>query len=153
MKKRRGLRMALAALALCAAGIGQAADIRLHTPWMRPAAEGQDGRAYLDIESDTPLTLTGASTTLARKVEVVVVRKTDGLDPGKVVRALPVAAGTTRLAYKGNHLRLVGMRDTVANGRLVPVTLHFRDRAGKRYDATADVQVRGLLAPHAPPQG
>jgi copper(I)-binding protein len=153
MTMRGRLRITLAALALGVAGLAHAADIRLHTAWMRPAAEGEDASAYVDIESDTPLTLTGASTTLARKVEIVVVRKTDGLDPGKVVRTLPVAAGTTRLAYKGNHLRLVGMRDTMANGRLVPVTLHFRDRAGKRYDATADVQVRGLLAPHAPPHG
>jgi copper(I)-binding protein len=136
-------------LAALLAAPAQAVDIRLSSAWMRPAAAGSDARAYVDIHSDAPLTLVGASTPLARKVAIVVVRKTDGLDPGKVVRRLPVSAGTpTRLAYKGNHLLLAGVRRDIANGTPVPLTLEFRDAAGKRYEARTDLRVRGLLLPH-----
>jgi copper(I)-binding protein len=123
-----------------------AVDIRLTSAWMRPAAPGQSAPAYVDIVSDTPLRLTGATTPAARKVELVVVRRTDGTDPGKVVKGLDVAAGTPlRLAYKGNHLRLVGVREPLVNGTPVPVTLQFRDKAGRRYAAVADVKVHGLV--------
>jgi len=43
----------------------------------------------------------------------------------------------------------VGVRETLANGTRVPLTLRFRDRAGKRYEASAQVQVRGLVVPRA----
>ena len=123
-----------------------AVDIKLNSAWMRPADAGSSARAYVDIVSDTPLRLTGAATPLARKVELVVVGRTDGTDPGKVVKALDVAPGTPlRLAYKGSHLRLVGVKKPLTNGAPVPVTLQFRDRSGRRYTAVADIRVHGLV--------
>jgi hypothetical protein len=140
MKRWVVLLAALLALPACAA------DIKLTSAWMRPANAGSDARAYVDILSDTPLRLVGATTPLARKVDLVVVQRTDGTDPGKVVKTLDVAAGTPlRLAYKGSHLRLVGVKKPLVNGTPVPVTLQFRDKAGKRYTAVADVQVHGLV--------
>ena len=148
VRRMLGAAFLLTALALPAS----AAQIELKSAWMRPAAAGSDARAYVDIVSDTPLRLTGASTPLARKVEIVVVQNTDGTDPGKVVKSLPVTPGTpTRLAYKGNHLRLVGVREDLKNGRSLPVTLQFKDPSGKRYNAQADVLVRGLLLPRGLP--
>jgi copper(I)-binding protein len=82
------------------------------------------------------------------------VTNTDGTDAGRIVRSLPVAAGTpTRLAFKGSHLRLIGLRRDVPSGTTVPVTLQFTAKGGKRYTAKADVQVRGISAqqPEPPP--
>lgn len=139
----------LACLAALLALPAYAVDIKLDSAWMRPAEAGSDARAYVDIVSDTPLRLTGATTPLARKVEFVVVRRTDGTDPGKVVKALDVTPGTPlRLAYKGSHLRLVGVKKPLTNGTPVPVTLQFRDKSGRRYTALADIRVHGLV--HVP---
>ena len=53
---------------------------------------------------------------------------------------------TTRLAYLGDHLRLVGMKRNVGNGDPVPLTLAFVDAAGQALRGDArDVVVRGLL--------
>jgi copper(I)-binding protein len=141
----------VAALAFaCGALPAQAVDIALGSAWMRPAAAGSDARAYVDIRSDAPLTLVGATSPVARRVELVVVKATDGTDPGKVARRIPVPADApTRLAYKGSHLRLVGVRQDIVNGKSVPITLQFTGAGGKRYSATADVQVRGIVVPHA----
>jgi copper(I)-binding protein len=137
--------VALLAL-LC--GTAHAADIKLTSAWMRPAPAGSDARVYVDIASDTPLTLVGASTPVARKVEIVQVTRFDGTDPGKVVAKMAVEPGTpTRLAYKGSYLHLVKVRRDLVLGPPVPVTLEFRDRAGKRVTAQADVQVRGVALP------
>ena len=69
-----------------------------------------------------------------------------------VVREMAVPAGTTtRLAYRGDHLRLTGIKRDVANGDPVPLTLTFRDAAGKRLVATTSIVVRGLLLPQQGP--
>jgi len=142
----RSLVVALLAAAAC--GAAHAAEIKLTSAWMRPAPAGADARVYVDIASDTPLTLVGASTPVARKVEIVQVTRFDGTDPGKVVGRMAVEPGTpTRLAYKGSHLRLVKVRRDLTLGPPIPVTLEFRDRAGKRVTAQADVQVRGVALP------
>jgi periplasmic copper chaperone A len=125
-----------------------AADIKLTSAWMRPATAGTDARAYVDIASDAPLTLVGATSPAARKVLLVRVTRYDGTDPGKVVAKIAVAPGTpTRLAYKGSHLRLVGVRNELLPGQTVPVTLQFRDAVGKRVSAQADVLVHGVALP------
>jgi len=137
-----------AAPALAAPASGAAAEIRLSTPWMRPAAAGSDARAYLDIASDRPVTLVGASSPMARSVEIRVVKETDGVDPGKAVKSLAVVPGTpTRLAYKGNHLLLRGLKKAADNATPVPVVLTFRDAQGRRSTAEANLQVRGIVAP------
>jgi copper(I)-binding protein len=136
----------MAGLAAMLALPAWAVDIELTSAWMRPADPGSDARAYVDILSDTPLRLTGATTPLARRVDLVVVQRTDGTDPGRTVKSLDVTAGRPlRLAYKGSHLRLVGVKKPLVNGTPVPVTLQFRDKAGKRYSAVADIQVHGLV--------
>ena len=140
----------LVAGAALAAGpaTGAAAEIRLSAPWMRPAAAGSDARAYLDIASDRPVTLVGASSPMARSVEIRVVEETDGVDPGKAVKSLAVVPGTpTRLAYKGNHLLLRGLKKAADNATPVPVVLTFRDAQGRRSTAEANLQVRGIVAP------
>jgi len=144
----RWLAMLVMAAAAIAAVPPAAAEIRLTSPWMRPAAAGGDARAYVDIASDEPVTLVGASSPLARSVQIRVVQDTDGVDPGKPVKSLPVVPGTpTRLAYKGNHLLLRGVRNALANATTVPVVLTFRDAKGRRLTAQASIQVRGIVAP------
>ncbi len=148
---RRWLAVALLASigAGCASG-ATAADPRLTSGWLRPAAAGADARAYVDIDSDVPLTLVGATSPLARSVEIRVVTRLDGVDPGRPVQRLRVVPGTpTRLAYKGNHLLLRRLAQDVNNGTPVPVMLMFRDAAGHRIAAQADLLVRGLYAPRA----
>ena len=121
---------------------------------MRPAPAGaQPARAYVDIESTANLKLVGAATPVAARVQFVRVGRIDDPASEVVVREMEVPAGTTtRLAYRGDHLRLTGIKRDLANGDPVPLTLTFRDAAGKRLVATTNVVVRGLLLPqHAPP--
>jgi copper(I)-binding protein len=58
-----------------------------------------------------------------------------------------VPGKATRLAYRGDHLRLIDLAKTVGNGDTVPVTLKFRDASGRESTASTDIVVRGLLRP------
>jgi copper(I)-binding protein len=138
----------IAAGAAIGASRAFAVDISLHSAWMRPAPTRSTAKAYVDIASDTPLRLTRASSPMAGNVEIVVVERTDGSDPGRPVASFPIAAnGLTRFAYLGNHLRLVDVKEPLGNGSAVPIALEFRDEGGIAYVVFTSVEVRGLVAP------
>jgi hypothetical protein len=148
----RGVVAALA-LSCCAVGANAAETVTLKSAWMRPAPAGtQPARAYVDIESTANLKLVGAATPVATRVQLVRVDRIDDPASEVVVREMAVPAGTTtRLAYRGDHLRLTGIKRDVANGDPVPLTLTFRDASGKRLVATTSIVVRGLLLPQQGP--
>ena len=145
----------LACAVLLAAGPAgaQMAAITLTSAWMRPAQAGQDSaRAYVDIASDLPLTLTQATTPDARAIEFVSVAPGGSAMDETVVATMPVTPGTpTRLAFRGSHLRLIGVNRNLGNGDRVPVTLHFADSDGRVIRATVEVGVRGFTAPAVVP--
>lgn len=144
-----------AAACLLAATLGAsaadtpAAGITLKTGWLRPVAAGMaEAKVYVDIASATDLVLVGATTPVARKVELVDVTNKGDQSESRVVASMPVPAGKmTRLAYRGSHLRLVDINKDLANGTVVPVTLAFKSPDGKDVTAQFDAKVRGLLLP------
>jgi copper(I)-binding protein len=145
----------LLALFSLTAGLAHGAEVTLKNAWMRPAPAGAaSARAYVDIGSDASLVLTGASTPVASKVEIVLVKRLGDPESEEVVPSLAVLAGaTTRLAYLGDHLRLVGVTRNLANGDPVPLTLTFKDTAGRPVKATTSLVVRGVLLPqHMTPE-
>ncbi len=155
LSRRHMNRLGVALVLLCAlAGAAHAAEVTLKNAWMRPAPAGADSaRAYVDVTSDASLVLTGATTPVAGKVQIVLVQTIGDPSTEAVVPTLAVpAGGTTRLAYRGNHLRLSGITRDIANGDPVPLTLTFTDGAGKTVKATTDILVRGLLLPQQMPE-
>lgn len=150
---KRALRGVILFAALAAYPLAHAAGVTLSTAWMRPApAEAEAARVYVDITSDKTLELIGASTPVAREVAIVRVGTIGDPSTEQVVKTFPVPGGkTTRLAYRGDHLRLIGITRDLANGDPVPLTLMFRDAAGKRVESTTNVAVRGLLLPKQVP--
>lgn len=144
--------LALLLLAASTWGTAAPAPVTLSNAWMRPApTDAALARAYVDIASTATLELKGATSPAAQRVEIVVVLVVPSdRDPAPetVVSTLPVPAGaTTRLAYRGSHLRLVNMRQDVGNGDRIPITLVFRDASGHESTASTELQVRGLLTP------
>jgi copper(I)-binding protein len=112
----------LVALVACVHAATARAEITLENAWMRPAYAGQaQASVYVDIRSTEALKLVGASSPAAKRAELVLVDP-PGNDPTKhkVVASLPVAANApTRLAYLGNHVRLIELTRNVVPGELV----------------------------------
>ena len=142
------VRAVLTVCVLMVATTAAAGDVTLKTAWMRPAGAGTEAQIYVDIVSDTDLVLVGASTPVAKKIELIEVTIPGEPSDGKVVSSMPVPGGKmTRLAYRGSHLRLVEVTKDLGNGTLVPVTLAFKNPEGKTMTAKFEAQVRGLLPP------
>ena len=135
--------------------VANADKITLKYAWMRPAAAGMtEAQAYVDIvsERDGDLELVGAATPFAKKVELVEVTRQGDQTQAKVVASMPVPGGkTTRLPYRGNHLRLVEITKDFGNGTAVPLTLTFKSPDGKELTATIIGEPRGLLLPQQVP--
>ena len=150
----RGFVAACAFAAACVAAAGDPAPgITLKTAWLRPAAAGMaEAQAYVDIISASDLVLVGASTPFAKKVELVEVTMKDDKPEAKVVASMPVPGGkTTRLAYRGSHLRLVDITKDFGNGTPVPLTLEFKSPDGRQLTASVNATVRGVLLPQQMP--
>jgi periplasmic copper chaperone A len=136
-------------------GATMAEDVTLKTAWLRPVAAGAaEAKAYVDIVNGGSgnLELVGASTTFAKKVELVQVNIPGDASEGKVVKSMAVPGGkTTRLAYRGSHLRLTDITQDIGNGTVVPLTLAFKTVDGKEVVAKINAQGRGLLLPQQMP--
>lgn len=152
--RRARVRFAWALVALLSSlAAAHAAEIVVRHAWMRPAAAGADAaRAYVDIDSDTDVDLVRATTPAAARVEIV--RTATIGDPAteRVLPTYPIAARhTARLAYRGDHLRLVDLARDARNGDTVPLVLEFRDAVGRVDAVLVELSVRGLLMPAQPP--
>jgi copper(I)-binding protein len=152
------LRGCAAACVLAVALVASAAEapatgVTLKNGWLRPVAAGMaEAKVYVDIVSESDLVLVGATTPVARKVELVEVMVKGDQSQARVVASMPVPGGkTTRLAYLGSHLRLVDVNKDLANGNAVPITLAFKSPGGKEMSAQFDPRVRGLLLPQQMP--
>jgi len=155
---RRCAAASVLAVSLFVSLVASAADaptgsVTLKTGWLRPAAAGMaEAKVYVDITSETDLVLVGATTPVARKVELVDVTTKGEQSEARLVASMPVPAGkTTRLAYLGSHLRLVDINKDLANGNSVPITLAFKSPDGREVTAQFDARVRGLLLPQQMP--
>ena len=147
-RRRTAALAVMLALAPCGAS---AVDVSLQTAWMRPAAVGSSAKAYADVVSDSPLMLTGAYSPDSPDVQIIRVRRDE--QDGVPVASLPIAANaTTRLAYLGDHLLLADLKRPLRNGEAVRVALELRDDRGIIYVVFGAFEVRGLVAPAAPPR-
>ena len=89
-------------------------------PWTEPAAEGEATKAFptLVSTSDGELALTGVSSDVGERVEIVA--------DGKTVDRLAMPAGKT-LGTDRFHLRLVGLNRDLEAGGHYTATLRFAD--------------------------
>ena len=144
-----------ATLVFVLAAPAAAADILLKNAWMRPARAGAPSAGvYVDIVTDVPLTLLGATSPMAKSVVIVQVDpKPDGTSDEKVVKEwkLP-GAKETRFAYNGSRLDLLEIAADLRPGASVPVTLSFSEGPEKRQSIEIDVVVRGVILPPAEPE-
>jgi copper(I)-binding protein len=140
-------RLLCALAALCTVSAASAVEVQVKNPWVRSAAEGQAATpAYVDLRSDTPLKLVGATSDWAQRIEIRAVELNDGLPVDRVVPALDVPAGTEfRLAPGGSYLALVDIKRGFGNGDFVPITLRFEDANHTAHTVDLRAQVRGLL--------
>lgn len=121
----------------------------IHHPWARASATSlaKTGAVYLKLENSGPseITLTGASTDVAKKAEL----HTHIMSDNGVMKMRPVEGGipiagkeTVELKPGGLHIMLMGLPAPLFEGELFDITLTFSDGS----TGTVPVEVMGVAA-------
>jgi iron complex outermembrane receptor protein len=129
--------IALVSSLACAAALAHdfhVGKIVIDHPWSRPTAPGMPmGVAYFTLTNHGSAddALIAASTPVAARVEFHQTTLADGVARMRPLAQVPLPAGkTVKVEPGGIHLMLVELRQALAPGSEVPLTLEFRD-AGK----------------------
>jgi periplasmic copper chaperone A len=126
---------------------GTEKGIEIHSAWMRPAAQGENGAVYFVIHnhSSTADELVGASSNIAEAVEMHESVLTDGdVMQMHEVTSVPLDAfAEIEFTPGGLHMMLVGLKLGITVGDEIEVILHFRNFE----DIRIMVPVRETAAP------
>ena len=136
------LAAALLALPLVSASASAADGITIEKPWMRLIIKARPAAGYFTLKNntDTPVTLTGASSIACGMLMLHESKEVNGVDKMLPVKSLAVPAhGTLTFSPGRYHLMCMSPQSTMAIGHTVQVTLKFAD--GKTM--TADFPVKG----------
>jgi copper(I)-binding protein len=125
--------LTLAALALCAV-VSARAQVRVDDPWVRTTVpEQKTTGAFMALTAAQGGKLVAASSPVATSVEVHEMKMEGDIMRMRAVPSVPLPAGQ-RVDFKsgGYHLMLLGLKQPVKAGDVVPLTLVVEDAAGKR---------------------
>jgi periplasmic copper chaperone A len=140
MQRRFGF---LLAMLMTAAAAAQA-QVKVDRAWARPTVPGQQGGGgFVSITSATADRLVSGSTPLAERFELHTMAMKGDVMEMRQVDAIDLPAGkTVELKPGGLHVMFIGLKQPLALGSKVPVTLKF-EKAG-------EVQVEFDVAPRPP---
>jgi len=120
-----------ASLLATTAALAQSGTITVENAWSRAAMAGRNGAVFLTIiDKGQPDSLVSASSPVADHVEVHESLMDQGVMKMRAVPALPVTAEKpVTLAPGGYHIMLMNLKQPLAEGDKVQVTLNF-EKAG-----------------------
>ncbi|OJU86643.1 MAG: hypothetical protein BGO13_11035 [Burkholderiales bacterium 66-5] len=138
------LRSAIAALACAAAGaFAQQSPITISGAWVRATVPGQGGTgAFMTLQSPQALELVGASTPVAGVTQVHEMKLEGNTMRMQHLSALALPAHqSVTLTPGGNHIMLMDLKQPLAAGSTIPITLQLKDAAGAAITQTLQVPV------------
>lgn len=142
-----GTCLALTLATPCVAETATKPKVTITNAWARAMPAGATvGAAYLAITTDATDRLIAIETPVAGRAELHTHEMADGIIKMRRVDSLEVKPGeTSKMAPGGNHLMLFDMKQPLAAGSTVPLTLTF-EKAGA-VSATANVLPIGATGP------
>jgi copper(I)-binding protein len=154
MNHRLFPRRIVVSLLLAAAGgaLAQApAPVEVRDAWVRASVPGQSGTgAFMKLTAPAGARLVGASTPAAGVAEVHEMKmEGDTMRMRALDRGLELPARqTVELKPGGYHLMLMDLKQPLANGSSVPLSLQFEDAKGQKSTLDLKLPVRaGAAAP------
>ncbi|MBS0390733.1 MAG: copper chaperone PCu(A)C [Comamonadaceae bacterium] len=151
--KRLTTRLALAA-ALLLSGLAHA-QVNVQDAWVRATVPQQKATgAFMRLTAAQDMRLVGASSPAAGVTEVHEMKLVDNVMKMRAVPLLELPAGqAVELKPGGYHIMLLDLKQPVAQGATVPLTLVFEGKDGQRQSQELQVPARALGAAAAPAAG
>ena len=146
-------RITLAA-ALLLAGAAHA-QVNVQDAWVRATVPQQKATgAFMRLTAPQDMRLVGASSPVAGVTEVHEMKLVDNVMKMRPLPALDLPAGqAVELKPGGYHIMLLDLKQPVAQGSTVPLTLVFEAKDGQRTTQELQAPVRAVSATAAPAMG
>lgn len=133
---------------VCAAFLSPAAlaQVTVKDAWVRgTVAQQKTTGAFMQITASEAARLVAISTPAAGIVEIHEMKMTDGVMKMRAVGGIDLPAGrTVALKPGGYHVMLMDLKQPLAGGTTVPLTLTLETRAGTRSTVEVQASVRAL---------
>ena len=125
--------------------------VKVEQAWVRPSVPGQQGTGgYMKLTAREGQRLVGAKSPVAGVAEVHEMKMDGNVMTMRAAGAIDLPAGrTVELRPGGLHLMLMDLKQPLAAGTSVPLTLILKDRRGKE----SRVETLLLVSPAAPGAG
>jgi copper(I)-binding protein len=138
-------RLVALAAALCLA-LPAAAQVAVADPWVRGTVAGQKATgAFMQLKSASDAALVGATSPVAKIVEIHEMKMEGGVMKMSAVDRLPLPAGkAVDLKPGGYHVMLMDLTQPLKEGESVPVTLTIEDKAGRKTTVEVKAAVKSL---------
>ena len=139
------LALAAAALALSTAAL---AEVHVDQAWVRGTVTGQTATgAFMMLQSDADTRLVGASSPVAGVVQLHEMAMVNGVMRMREVANIDLPKGKSVELKPGDlHVMLMDLKQPVAAGKPVKITLKFQDAKGKKFEREVMAPVRALGA-------
>lgn len=120
---------------------GHHAAVMVRDAWVRPSVPGQSGTgAFMTLTAPAGARLVGVATPAAGVAEVHEMKMEGDTMRMRAIPALELPAGrTVELKPGGYHLMLMDLKQPLAGGTTVPITLQLEDAGGA--PSTLELQV------------
>jgi len=151
IRKSPGARSQVIAAALVCMGLASAAPaaepLTISNAWVRSPAPGQKvAGAYMELVSDATVTLVGASSPAAARVELHSMTLEAGVMKMRPVENIALPPGkTVKLEPGGLHIMLLELKRPLKEGDKVPLALSIR-HAGTATQVKVEATVRAAAS-------
>lgn len=134
----------LGGLLLVTTAASAADPIRIADPWARATVPGQKvAGAYMRIVSAVDAKLVAVSSPVAGSAEIHWMKMEDGTMRMRSIDALELPAGQmVELAPGGYHVMLFGLKQALAAGDRIALTLDFETATGQKMQIPVSAEVR-----------
>ena len=125
---------------------GAAAEVAVSDAWVRGTVAGQMGTgAFMRLTSSSDTTLVGVASPAARVVELHQMKMEGSMMKMSAIARLSLPAGkAVLLEPRGYHVMLMDLARPLKEGDIVPLSLTFEDKTGKKQTIDVKATVRAL---------
>ena len=129
-----------------------AAQVAVSDAWVRGTVAGQKVTgAFMQLTSPADAMLVNVASPAAKIVEIHEMKREGDVMKMKAIDRLPLPAGKpVELKPGGYHVMLFELQQPLKEGDVVPLTLTFEDKAGKKSTVEVKAAVKALAAGVAP---
>ena len=146
MSKTVSVSRLVALAAALSLALPAAAQVAVADPWVRGTVAGQKATGvFMQLKSAGDAALVGATSPVAKIVEIHEMKMEGGVMKMSAVDRLPLPAGKpVDLKPGGYHVMLMDLTQPLKEGESVPVTLTIEDKAGRKTTVEVKAAVKSL---------